>query len=153
MGKLSPVRTGRSFGNPFCPPIYIEAALLLSRQNTLNRVFLGSPDPSTFVLLLRMPKALQLIAVGPIGARLCWAREQRELKQYWLAEASNVESARLSRIERGAVKRLFVDELYHLARVLRCSLDWLIFGGAFEPWLPGQAPVFSLPDKGRKKDK
>lgn len=99
-----------------------------------------------------MPKAQLLIPPGPIGARLIWAREQRDLKQYWLAEAAHVDAARLSRIEKGKVKRVYVDELYHVAKVLRCSLDWVLHGGRFNPWLPGEAPVFKLPGQRKKKD-
>ncbi|MEO8066548.1 MAG: helix-turn-helix transcriptional regulator [Flavobacteriales bacterium] len=79
--------------------------------------------------------------VSKIGARIKWAREQRDLKQYWVAQEAGVEGSRYNRIEKGKVKRTFSDELRSIARVLGCSLDWLHNGGQYEPWLPGQAPV------------
>ncbi len=83
--------------------------------------------------------------VPKIAARIKWAREEHELKQYWVAQEAGMEVARYNRIEKGKVKRTFSEELRSIAKVLGCSLDWLNNGDVHEPWLPGRAPVRKVP--------
>ena len=76
-----------------------------------------------------------------VGVRIAWAREQRDLKQYWVANEAALDRARYNHIEKGKAKRIFMDELARIADVLRCSIDWLVRGGKLDPWLPGEAPA------------
>ena len=80
------------------------------------------------------------IASAMLGTRIKWARRQRELKQYNVADDANLERARYNHIENNKVGRVFLDELIRIAVVLRCSLDWLAYGGDAEPWPPGEEP-------------
>ncbi|MBK7556068.1 MAG: helix-turn-helix transcriptional regulator [Flavobacteriales bacterium] len=58
-----------------------------------------------------------------VGVRIAWAREQRDLKQYWVANEAALDRARYNHIEKGKAKRIFIDELARIADVLRCSID------------------------------
>lgn len=75
-----------------------------------------------------------------VGKRMTWARGQREYKQFWVALKAGVERARYNHIEKGRSGRVYMDEVERIAEVLSCSVDWLMRGGTFDPWLPGTAP-------------
>lgn len=75
-----------------------------------------------------------------LGKRLAWAREQQQLKQYWVADEAGLDRARYNRIEQGKAKRIFLEEVLCICAVVGCSLPWLAYGGRLEPWLPGRAP-------------
>ena len=75
-----------------------------------------------------------------IGKRLIWARDERELKQCWVALKAGLDGRRYNDIEHANCQRVFLDEIIRVATVLSCSLEWLLRGGKIDPWLPGTAP-------------
>lgn len=76
-----------------------------------------------------------------LAQRLQWARDERDLKQYWVAEEAGLDPARYNLIENGNCGRIYIDEVVPVAGVLGCDLNWLLRGGNLDPWLPGTAPT------------
>ncbi len=85
-----------------------------------------------------------LVIACKVGERMCWAREQRELKQYWVAKEAGLEVGRYCRMEKDNVKNVHMNELLSIAAVLHCSLVWLSYGGKHDPWPPGEAPTHTV---------
>lgn len=75
-----------------------------------------------------------------VGDRLIWARDERELKQCWVALVAGLDGGRYNDIENANCQRVCLDEIIPVATVLSCSLEWLLRGGKLDPWLPGTAP-------------
>ncbi len=76
-----------------------------------------------------------------LAERLQWARDERDLKQYWVAEEAGLDPGRYNHIEKGKCGRIYIDEVVPVAVVLGCDLNWLLRGGKLDPWLPGTAPT------------
>lgn len=77
---------------------------------------MGSPHPSS------------------VAERLRFARNLTDISARGLARLARLQPSHVSLIESGAVANVRVDTLSAIARVLGCSLDWLVNG-------EGDAPV------------
>jgi transcriptional regulator with XRE-family HTH domain len=68
-------------------------------------------------------------APSPVAERIKWARQRvPSLSAREVARLAQLQPSHVSLIESGAVANVRVDTLTALARVLGCSLDWLVNG-------------------------
>ena len=71
------------------------------------------------------------IQIQEIGVRIAALRRSHKLTQELLAEKLDVSTKHISHVERGCAS-LSLKNLVELSRVFDCSLDYIIFGVAFD---------------------
>lgn len=84
--------------------------------------------------MLRNPILESILLPMEFPERLKWARKTAQLSQRGLASLAKLKSdAHIRHIESGLIKSVETHTVQAIARVLGCSLDWLLNGEGDEP--------------------
>ena len=68
-----------------------------------------------------------------VAERVKWAREIAQMSQRGLAKAAGLSEAVVRHVEAGTTKTIEATTAIELARVLRCSVGWLLAGEGDPP--------------------